>query len=160
MEVYRLLKAPYDTDPLSVVGSELSPGRWNLSGQGLLYTASSPAQALLETMAHFETVPLPALPQLRLFVLSVDESLIRPMNQAALPLGWNAPGSARLTQPYLFDWIEDPVAKAFSCLGVHVPSAVFELETNYLFAPKHPAFTSIRQVASYPIRLDSRLWRL
>ena len=108
MYVYRILKAPFLSDPLSVIGSELSPGRWNQKEQGLLYTASHPALALLETMAHFETVAFANLPEMRLFRLEVDETLIRMMNPAALPVGWNGLASMSLTQAYLIDWIDDP----------------------------------------------------
>lgn len=160
MRVYRLLKAPHDTDPLSVVGSEISPGRWNQEGQGLLYTASHPALALLETMVHFETKPVHELPALTLFELEVDESLIVLINSTALPVGWNGLGTMRLTQPYLNDWIEHPTTPGRDYLGVSVPSAILEMSVNYLFAPKHPAFASIRSVTSYQLPFDARLWRL
>lgn len=160
MYVYRILKAPYLSDPLSVTGSELSPGRWNQKDQGLLYTASHPALALLETMAHFETLALANLPEMRLFRLEVDETLIRMMNTAALPAGWNGVASMSLTQAYLTEWINEPQGPILSCLGVGVPSAILEMSTNYLFAPKHVSYFSIKINTSYPLPLDSRLWRI
>lgn len=160
MHVYRILKTPFLTDPLSVIGSELSPGRWNQKEQGLLYTAGHPALALLEAMVHFQAVPFALLPEMRLFTLDVDESLIRLMNPAALPVGWNGLGSSALTQPFLSDWIDDPQGSALSCLGVGVPSAILEMSTNYLFAPRHPAYSLLQIVASYPLPVDPRLWRL
>ncbi|HEX9957158.1 MAG TPA: RES family NAD+ phosphorylase [Fibrella sp.] len=160
MRVYRILKTPYNTDPLTVVGSEISPGRWNQKGQGLLYTASHPALALVETMAHFEDKPLHKLPELKLFELEVDEALIGTIHPAALPRGWNGLGTLTLTQPFLDEWIENPDNSGFSYLGVSVPSAILEMSVNYLFAPKHPVFSSIRLIKSWPLLLDHRIWRL
>jgi RES domain-containing protein len=159
MEVYRILKAPFDKDPLSVIGSELYPGRWNQVGQGLLYTASHPALAFLETMVHFETVPFNELPALRLFVLVVDETLIRPISVKSLPFGWNTTTNTTTTQRLLARWIEQPDHPATNFLGVSVPSALLEMSVNYLFAPKHPLFSTIQVVDSYPLSIDPRLWR-
>lgn len=160
MEVYRILKAHFDKDPLSVVGSELYPGRWNQAGQGLLYTASHPALAFLETMVHFETVPFDELPALRLFVLAVDETLIRPIALKSLPLGWNTITDTTATQRLLAQWIKQPDDPATNFLGVGVPSALLEMSVNYLFAPKHPLFHTIQAIDSYPLPIDPRLWRV
>ena len=160
MEVYRILRAPFDKDPLSVVGSERYPGRWNQAGQGLLYTASHPALAFLETMVHFETVPFNELPTLRLFVLAVDETRIQQLPLKSLPLGWNATTDRMVTQRLLTQWIEQPDDPATNFLGVGVPSALLEMSVNYLFAPKHPLFYTIQVVDSYPLSIDPRLWRV
>ena len=160
MEVYRILRAPFDKDPLSVVGSERYPGRWNQAGQGLLYTASHPALAFLETMVHFETVPFNELPTLRLFVLAVDETRIQQLPLKSLPLGWNTTTDRTVTQRLLTQWIEQPDDPATNFLGVGVPSALLEMSVNYLFAPKHPLFYTIQVVDSYPLSIDPRLWRV
>lgn len=160
MRVYRILKTSFNTDPLSVVGSEISPGRWNQKGQGLLYTASHPALALVETMAHFEDLPFHNLPELTLFELEVDKAPVGTIHPAALPIGWNGLGMLTLTQPFLNEWIENPDKPGYSYLGVCVPSAILEMSVNYLFAPKHPGFSSIRLIKSWPLPLDHRLWRL
>lgn len=160
MEVYRILRAPFDKDPLSVVGSERYPGRWNQAGQGLLYTASHPALAFLETMVHFETVPFNELPTLRLFVLAVDETRIQQLPLKSLPLGWNTTTDRMVTQRLLTQWIEQPDDPATNFLGVGVPSALLEMSVNYLFAPKHPLFYTIQVVDSYPLSIDPRLWRV
>lgn len=160
MEVYRILRAPFDKDLLSVVGSERYPGRWNQAGQGLLYTASHPALAFLETMVHFETVPFNELPTLRLFVLAVDETRIQQLPLKSLPLGWNTTTDRMVTQRLLTQWIEQPDDPATNFLGVGVPSALLEMSVNYLFAPKHPLFYTIQVVDSYPLSIDPRLWRV
>ena len=160
MYIYRVLKFPYLTDPLSIIGSEKAPGRWNQEKQGLLYTASNAALALLENVVHFATVPYSELPEMRLFVLDVDETLSRKINPAVLPLGWNGLSSSTLTQTYLNDWIEEPTMTGFACLALGVPSAILDYSNNYLVAPKHPAFSSIRIVSSQELPFDPRLWRL
>lgn len=64
MQIYRILKEPYWHDPLSVVGAEMAGGRWNPPGLGVLYAATSPALALLETLVHFPKVSYHQLPKL------------------------------------------------------------------------------------------------
>ena len=160
MNVYRILKAPYDKDPLSVVGSMLMPGRWNMPDQGLLYTASHPALALLETMVHFQTKPYAQLPALTLYELEVPGKLTWVLPQKRLPPGWNTPAGVELTQPLLAAWIDQPIQESRDFLGVKVPSAILPMSDNYLFAPNHPRFGEIRVLHTYPLPLDLRLWRV
>jgi len=160
MNVYRILKAPYDKDPLSVLGAELMPGRWNMPAQGLLYTASHPALALLETMVHFQTKPHSQLPALTLYELEVPNKLTWILPQKLLPLGWNAPAGVGLTQLLLSSWINQPIQGNRDFLGVKVPSVVLPMSSNFLFAPNHPRFGEIRVLHTYPLPLDLRLWRV
>ena len=160
MNVYRILKSPFDKDPLSVIGSTLMPGRWNMPEQGLLYTASHPALALLETMVHFETKPYSTLPALTLFELEVPSNLTWILPQKRLPLGWNTPAGMRSTQPLLTSWINRPIQGGRDFLGVKVPSVVLPMSSNYLFSPNHPRFGDIRILHTYPLPLDLRLWRV
>ena len=77
MNVYRILKEPYWDDPLSVIGAEITGGRWNPPGQGILYTATSPELALLETLVHFPKVVYKQLPRLRVFTLEIPGGEVR-----------------------------------------------------------------------------------
>lgn len=49
----------YSADDLSGAGAAKRPGRWNESGQAVLYTAPTIALAVLETAAHIDDGGLP-----------------------------------------------------------------------------------------------------
>ncbi|MGA0555433.1 RES family NAD+ phosphorylase [Larkinella sp. VNQ87] len=74
LRVYRTVKANYATDPLATEGARLFGGRWNPKGFPLLYSTSSPALALVESLVHQPLVRYEKLPKLVLFTLEVPES--------------------------------------------------------------------------------------
>ena len=154
MDVYRILKEPYWTDPLSVVGAEKSAGRWNPPGLGILYTSSSPALALLETMVHFPAVNYDDLPALRLFTLRVPDDEIRWINPAFLPQNWDDPVQRPVTQTYFWEWLSMPLE-----LVLAVPSVVLDVSYNFLVHPKHPRFEEMKILYQKNIDFERRLWK-
>ena len=152
MDVFRILREPYWIDPLSVVGAEKAPGRWNPKGLGILYTSSSPALALLEIMVHFPAVSYDDLPAMRLFSLRVPDNSIRWVDPGALPEGWDQPGQLPVTQTYFQEWLQIP-----SDLVLAVPSAVLDISWNYLIHPQHPHFKEIQILNHRDIKLEPRL---
>ncbi len=152
MDVYRILKEPYWYDPLSVVGAEIAGGRWNPPGIGILYTASSPALALLETLVHFPRIPYERLPRLRLFTLQVPDD-VRWIYPDLLPDEWTDPTAVSLTQAIFAEWLNQPAD-----LALAVPSAVLAISFNFLLHPKHPRYKEIEVVGEEDVRLDKRLW--
>lgn len=153
MEVYRILKEPYWHDPLSVVGAELAGGRWNPPGMGILYTATSPALALLETLVHFPGVRYNELPRLRVFSLQIPDGEIRWIYPDLLPDEWTSPTALSLTQSVFSEWLRSPTD-----LGLGVPSAVMDISYNILLHPKHRLYTNITVLDGTDIILDRRLW--
>lgn len=155
MDVYRINKEPYHTDPLSVIGSHRHGGRWNPKGIGILYTSRTPELALLETLVHLPPLTLPELPQLWLSTLRLpdDNNAIFWLDPARLPLYWQT-GSLAETQTILTDWLLDPF-----CLAVTVPSAIIDTSYNLLLHPQHPAFAQVEVLAQRVLPLDGRLMR-
>ena len=155
MDVFRILKEPFWTDPLSVRGAEIAPGRWNTSGQGILYTSSSPALALLETIAHLPQSAYEQLPALRLFTLSIPQEDVRWIDPRSLPIDWAEPEQLPLTQPFFSEWLNEPAD-----LALAVPSAILLVSVNFLIHPQHPRFDQIQIRSGYDLPFNRRLWRL
>lgn len=154
MDVYRINKEPYHTDPLSVIGSHRHGGRWNPKGVGILYTSRTPELALLETLVHLPPLMFPELPQLWLSTLRLPadaSDTIFWLDPARLSPYWKS-GTLTETQPILTEWLSDPF-----CLAIAVPSAILEVSYNVLLHPQHPAFTQVELVSQAPIPLDRRL---
>ncbi len=154
MDVYRINKEPYRTDPLSVIGSHRYGGRWNPKGIGILYTSRTPELALLETLVHLPPTTLPELPQLWLSTLHLPDELENAVFWLApdrLPHYWRT-GSLAETQTILTDWLLDPFS-----LAIAVPSAIIDTSYNLLLHPQHPAFARVEVVAQRSLPLDGRL---
>ncbi|GAB4047937.1 RES family NAD+ phosphorylase [Spirosoma litoris] len=168
MEVYRINKEPYHTDPLSTIGSYQHGGRWNPKGVGILYTSRTPELALLETLVHLPPVTLSELPQLWLSTLHLPDLPNAESTQQAgkstkgnstifwitpnkLPAYWKS-GTLAETQTILTEWLIEPF-----CLAVAVPSVIMPESYNLLLHPQHPAFAEIEVISQRPIPLDTRL---
>ncbi|MEZ0606933.1 RES family NAD+ phosphorylase [Fibrella sp. WM1] len=153
MDVYRINKAPYHTDPLSVIGSHRYGGRWNPKGRGILYTSRTPELALLETLVHLPPVALPELPQIWLSTLRLPDGpdTVFWLEAARLPTYWKQ-GTLAETQGILGEWLTAPF-----CLAIAVPSAILEISYNLLLHPQHPDFSQVELIRQQPIPLDRRL---
>lgn len=158
MLVCRIVKEPFHTDPydpLSVIGSTVNGGgRWNPPQHGVLYTATSPALALLETMVHFPHVGYSQLPSLHLLTIELPESAesIFWIDPLALPPYWRT-GTLAETQTIFLDWLASPFS-----LALAVPSVIIDISYNLLIHPEHPLFGAVQLKHSSRLPLDTRLW--
>ena len=155
MDVYRINKEPYHTDPLSVVGSQRYGGRWNPKGLGILYTSRTPELSLLETLVHLPPLILAEVPTLWLSTIHLPDTpkTIFWLDQAKLPANWKT-GTLAETQSILAEWLLDPF-----CLALGVPSVVMDLSYNILLHPAHPDFGQIGVIQQCVLPLDARLGR-
>ncbi|WP_445482309.1 RES family NAD+ phosphorylase [Larkinella rosea] len=155
------MKAKYVGEPLSTEGARLFGGRWNPKGYPLLYTTSSPALALVESLVHQPRVNYEKLPKLFLITLELpsvpfsenEGTLVTSFPPETLPAFWNEESYER-TQWILRDWLSAP-----QTLAAAVPSVIVPMSFNYLIHPAHPDFSSIRVVKQEPFPIEHRLWR-
>lgn len=152
LTVYRTVKDKYAHEPLATEGARLFGGRWNPKGFPLLYTTSSPALALVESLVHQPQVKYDKLPKLLLFTLEVPDDTIV-YSPEKLPDYWNDENYQR-TEWILHDWLSSPTT-----LVAAVPSVVVPMSYNYLLHPAHPRFSEIRVVKQEPFPIERRLWR-
>lgn len=156
LTVYRTVKAKYASDPLATDGARLFGGRWNPKGFPLLYSTSSPALALVESLVHQPRVKYDKLPNLLLFTLAVPVELtpdaVTMYRLEDLPDYWNDESYER-TQWILRDWLVNPTT-----LVAAVPSVAVPMSVNYLLHPGHPRFAEIWVVKQEPFPTERRLW--
>ncbi|RYF59590.1 MAG: RES domain-containing protein [Cytophagaceae bacterium] len=153
LTVYRTVKAKYTHEPLATEGARLFGGRWNPKGYPLLYTTSSPALALVESLVHQPRVPYEKLPKLVLFTLSVPDEVVTVYSPDELPPYWNDERYER-TQWILRDWLTNPAT-----LVAAVPSVVVPMSFNYLLHPAHPDFSKVLVLKQEPFPIEHRLWQ-
>jgi RES domain-containing protein len=151
MIVYRLTKSAYALN-LSGKGAELAGGRWNNKGTALLYTSSSRALCLAETMVHISTNTLLVDFTMVSIEVMVDNFDIITTDQ--LPPDWRsipAPASTRQ--------IGDQFYQANQHLVLQIPSVIVPQENNYLINPNHPDKHHIRIIHSEPFTFDTRFFK-
>ena len=156
MDVYRINKEPYNTDPLSVIGSHRHGGRWNPKGIGILYTSRTPELALVETLVHLPPLSLPELPQLWLSTIRLPDNLNKAifwLSPDRLPAYWQT-GTLSETQTILTEWLLSPFS-----LAIAVPSAIIDTSYNLLVHPQHPAFGQMEVVDQRRLPLNGRLMK-
>jgi RES domain-containing protein len=150
--LYRVAPKPYAGD-LSGEGARLYGGRWNPKGVPAVYTAESPAQALLEYLPHFAEISAP--PDLVLVTIKAPSTLaIQEIAQKDLPENWNARPPVPATAMLGEKWLRDP-----DVLALRVPSVMLPLGKawNMVLNPRHSMFSEIGVVEIVPLNIDPRL---
>lgn len=149
MDLFRCSKCRFIQD-LSGEGAFRYGGRWNSKGVRMIYSASNPSLALLETLVH--TVSL--VPEIEYCMLKlethVDSVLTKEVNE--LPSDWSASPA-----PDHLKSIGDAFIHDGTFLLLKVPSAILSMEWNYLINPGHPLFPKIKVHPVHKLSMDHRL---
>lgn len=132
----------YRADDLSGAGAAESPGRWNDTGQAVLYAAPTIAMAVLETAAHVDDAGLPLNKYLVKIELPNAAWAARQVLDAdALPLTWAAIPAGSVSAQIGADWF-----RAGASPVLEVPSVIVPEETAAIINPAHPLVTSMTAV--------------
>ena len=139
---------------LSGIGGLRAAARWHHAGKPIVYTASSPAAALLEMMVHLEMNELDVLPDAyQLMQIDVPESVtVLELNPAELAANWQKNSAS--TRALGDRWL-----RSLDSVLLAVPSAIVPHTQNYLLNPAHADAKKIKVIAhgSYPF--DLRLFK-
>ena len=126
-------------------------GRWNLDGQRVLYTSSSPALAMSEIMAHrlgqgFLTVGY------SLITFEVADSVgYQEIKRSDMSDDWRLYSSYAITQPLGSDWFNKG-----EVLLLRVPSAVVPADVNVVVNATHPEYEQLKEVNRQAFPFDER----
>jgi len=128
-------------------------GRWNPKGMAALYTAETPAQALLEFLPHFPETCAP--PDLVLVTISAPDSLkIEEIRHDDLPENWDAKPPNTLTAMIGREWLTRGAAAALRVPSVMLP---FGKAWNLVLSPSHPQYSGLEVVEVVAMSVDPRL---
>jgi RES domain-containing protein len=131
-------------------GARLFGGRWNNPGTAIIYTAQSQSLAAVEMLVHLGSAEL--LGSYVVFEVSIDESLIAPVELSELPGNWrNDPPPATVRA------IGDAWVAGGSSAVLRVPSVVIPGENNFLLNPRHEDFPKLQIHKPVSFRFDQRL---
>lgn len=149
MNVFRITRCRFIED-FSGNGAFLNGGRWNSEGNYVLYTASTASLAMLETLAHLETLPKGFC--IASLTIPDEHTLIYEATQ--LPDNWHLfPAPASLQS------IGDGLIKQRKYLSIQFPSALLPEDKVILLNPKHPQFHLVKLNYSRVLDFDERLYK-
>jgi RES domain-containing protein len=148
---YRISQTKYAHDRK---GSGID-GRWNSAGQYVIYTGGSLALSCLEKLAHSVGTSLQSgdfsviiieVPA-RLQVAEITISHLVKLNEQ-----WARVINYPITQQLGDEWLRN-----METAVLKVPSAIIDLEYNYLLNPAHPDFEKIKIRSVNKFTFDPRL---
>lgn len=152
MIVFSLAKEKYSHD-LSGKGAEITGGRWNSKGIGVLYTSESRALCTAEIAVHTQLGIIPKDYKL-VQILIPDSIRIKEIHPHQLLASWNSIPYNSITQSLGNKFVEE---KEFPVLKV--PSAVIPGDFNYLINPGHPDSRNIEIIKTEAFSFDERLFK-
>lgn len=146
----------YSADDLTGAGAKITGGRWNRDGTPLVYTASSPALACLETVVHLGAGALP----LNRYLVRIDipdaifakRLQFEDLASEAARVGWDAEPPGRVSLELGSDWVA-----ACSSAILEVPSVIVPEDRNFLINPIHPDAKAITAIKLRRFEYDRRL---
>ena len=147
---WRIYKPKHAATAFTGEGARLYGGRLNSRGVAVVYTSGSISLASLEMLVHLQSSDI-----LRAYVLrpvTFDASLVERVAPANLPAGWRSNPPPPAVRQIGDAW----VANARSPV-LRVPSAVVEMESNFLLNPAHADFGRIELGGEEPFNFDPRL---
>ena len=151
MELYRITQEKYSND-LCGNGARIFGGRWNSEGLFAVYTSSSRALALLETLAHMPAKYLSEKKYI-LVTLSLPDNIGREeLDWTKLSPGWDTADTPSLTKRP-----GDKFLRSKSSLLLIVPSVLIPEENNYLLNPLHPDLKKLKLIHKRRIYFDVRV---
>lgn len=147
--VYRCSKCSYIRD-LSGFGSFKVGGRWNSKGVYMLYSASNPSLAFLESLVHM--APIMSGIDYCLMQLHIKQESILNLKVEELPKDWRSDPA-----PEYLKRIGDQFVEEGKYLMLKVPSAVLPMEWNILINPKHVLMAQFVIETPVPVNIDPRI---
>jgi RES domain-containing protein len=122
----------YTADDLTGAGAKISGGRWNRSGNAMIYCASNISLAVLETFVHLKAGGLPL--NRYLVELTIPDAVWNGATALpAPPVGWDAIPVGKVSLDEGDRWL-----KANTSALLVVPSVIVGEERNVLINPLHP----------------------
>jgi RES domain-containing protein len=150
MIVFRIVHKAFSQ---SLVGSG-HPGRWNKSGQKVIYAAESIALAFLESMIRRQGVGFNE--DFKIMFLEIPQDFsITTIDPASLKPGWDDIRNHSVSQERSSSWyvsLETPVLK--------VPSVVLPHSFNFVINTEHKDFKKIKIIDLTPLVPDQRIERI
>jgi RES domain-containing protein len=148
MIVYRLANEEFTHD-LSGKGAKLYGGRWNSIGMPAVYTTEHISLAVLEILVHIKTLQTPLNYYLITLEIPLSTALVS-IDNKKMKRNWK-------DDPSYLQSIGDEFLHSKKSLVLKVPSAIIEVENNFIVNPAHPDMKKIKILSAENFIFDKRL---
>lgn len=152
MKLYRLTLTRYADTAFSGEGARRVGSRWTPPGYPAVYTSSSIALTVLETLVHTDSSVMPTHQVISVAVPSKLAITAIELNQ--LPEEWRATPSPETLQTIGREWLDSA-----NTVILQVPSVIVSLESNYVLNPLHKDFKKLIISPPKSFIIDTRLLR-
>ncbi len=149
MKVYRLTTKKYATD-LSGMGAKLYGGRWNRVGVSMLYTSENLSLCVLENIVHINNPVF--LPTFLAITIEIPDSF-KAYSTNDFSDNWRSQDAFENLRRLTDDFVESG-----EFLAMKVPSAVIDVEFNFLINPQHSLFKEVKIINQQEFSFDQRLF--
>lgn len=126
-------------------------GRWNSSGNKVIYASETVALALLENMVRRQGVGFNSDFKIT-FIEIPDDTVIESITETDLEAGWRDPNDYSQCQPLGDRWFS-----AGKALVLKVPSSVMPLSYNFVVNTLHPDYSDVALVEVTDLVPDPRI---
>ena len=151
MLTYRLTRSQYLSKAFTGEGTKRAGGRWNYPGIPLIYTSSTLALALLETIVRLKAKYLPD--GLIYFKVEMPDDIpMKKIEKKALPDAWANEIYDPYTQELGTKW-----AMSMTTAVLRVPSVISGEDYNYILNPQHKDYSLIKINKPVQISIDHRI---
>jgi RES domain-containing protein len=138
-------------DTLDGRGGLLASARWHTRGRPVVYLATTPAGAMVETLVHLELKPNQLPKSYRLLKAEAPDDLLK-MHFSALTGDWRHNETASRT-------LGDEWLALNQTALLEVPSAILPETSNVLLNPLHPEAAQINVLWHEAYPFDKRLFQ-
>lgn len=151
IQAWRIVHEDYLSTAFTGEGARRTGGRWNSEGVAMIYTAGSLSLALLEVIVHLEIKN--TLRYFKAIPVRFNSDQVEIISTDRLPFSWIAHPPCFTTKQIGDDWIQTGRSA-----GLCVPSVVVPNESNYLFNPQHPDFSTLIIGTPIDLPIDPRVF--
>lgn len=152
-KAYRIVRPEFVDTAFDGEGARLYGGRWNEKGTRMVYTSASPSLAAMESFVHMGIHA--KLIQHVIIEINIPDEIIKVCDKNILPEEWNTNIAHEICQEFGTKWVESGESAVLA-----IPSAVMEMEINYLINPAHPDFLKIDIIQKMDFTYDDRMWKV
>ena len=148
--VWRITDPRWQREAFTGEGSAKRGQRFNSKGKKVVYTSGSISLALLEILVRIDDPRL--LTRYICIPATFDTTLVKTVDLASLPEGWNKHPPNEVSQEIGDEWLREGKSPV-----LRVPSVVVPMEHNYLLNPAHRNFGRIDIGEAVQAPFDPRL---
>ena len=151
-KVWRIVSLGHVPAILSGTGAAQYKGRWNHTGEQIIYTAMTQSLSMLERLVYM----ISPFPEMCIGVIDVPDEYIKFLGMEETE-----------TRDILIDysksrkvgsgWIANRLSVALAVPSVHIHPSNWQEEPNVLINPLHPDFSKVRLLKYLSFSYDDRL---